>query len=63
MKSDLMKEVEENEDGGSADPEQATGALVGRKKGGSSDEDVVLVDADGPALAQGGSVKKRKGKK
>ena len=63
MKSDLMKQLEENEDGGDADPEPAAGALVGKKKGGSSDEDAVLVDADGPALAQGGSVRNRKGKK
>ena len=63
MKSDLTKEVEENEDGGDVDSEPAVGAPVGGKKGGSSDEDAVLVDADGPAQAQGGSVRNRKGKK
>ncbi|KAK5134395.1 hypothetical protein LTR08_006575 [Meristemomyces frigidus] len=63
MQSDLMKDLEANENSDNAESEPAAEPLAKKKKGGSSDEDAVLVDADGPAQAQGGSVRKRKGKK
>lgn len=60
IQSDFMKELEI--DAQAAEPEKKP---VGEKKGGGSDDDAVLVDADGPAQdqGQGGGAKKRKGKK
>jgi len=55
IQSEFMKELDDAEDK-PADP-------APQKKSGSSDEDAVLVDADGPGEAQGASAKKKKGKK
>lgn len=58
IQSDFMKELEEDGNGNGKPTEP-----VAPKKGGSSDEDAVLVEAGGPAQAQGGAGKKKKGKK
>ncbi|KAK1043657.1 Translocation protein S66, partial [Friedmanniomyces endolithicus] len=63
IQSDFMKELEEA-DGKPAEAEKAATAPVINKKSGSSDDDAVIVEAGGPAQAQGGSGKgKKKGKK
>lgn len=55
IQSDFMKELDDG-----AQPADPTATA---RKNGSSDEDGVLVEADGPAQAQGGGGKKKKGKK
>lgn len=55
-----MKELEEE----GSTPDHLKPVEAEKKKSGSSDDDAVLVDAGGPAQAQGaGGTKKRKGKK
>ncbi len=51
IQSDLMRELETGENGKAVEPAQ-------RKVG--SDDDAVLVEAGGPANAQGGKKKKKK---
>ncbi|KAK0258958.1 hypothetical protein B0A54_01718 [Friedmanniomyces endolithicus] len=64
IQSDFMKELEEADGKPAEEAKAADAAPVPNKKNGSSDDDAVIVEAGGPAQAQGGSGKgKKKGKK
>ncbi|KAK1081844.1 Translocation protein S66 [Friedmanniomyces endolithicus] len=64
IQSDFMKELEEADGKPAEEAKAADAAPVANKKNGSSDDDAVIVEAGGPAQAQGGSGKgKKKGKK
>ncbi|KAK5140914.1 Translocation protein S66 [Rachicladosporium monterosium] len=64
IQSHFMKELEEADGKPAEEAKAADAAPVPNKKNGSSDDDAVIVEAGGPAQAQGGSGKgKKKGKK
>ncbi|KAK0319079.1 Translocation protein S66 [Friedmanniomyces endolithicus] len=64
IQSHFMKELEEADGKPAEEAKAADAAPVPNKKNRSSDDDAVIVEAGGPAQAQGGSGKgKKKGKK